>query len=210
MIKFKQKEYTIQEGHYTGTKYIKKIPGTFKVIAKSVLAGLGIGSVVGAVLPEQTVSDGAKKGAKTGFWAGVALKILIDRFHKPMSSIKFQKIDKSIRKELGFKDFAGMIYNDSKEKRDEFSSYFEFNNISLLDFKISAIVLKKKITIYTINLTKEELNKLNESLDYYCYKYYGMEYSSKLLNQKKNSYSISVIFNRKILYRNCSIIKDQN
>ena len=52
MIKFRQKEYTIQEGQYTGPKSIKKIPGTFKVITKSILAGLGIGAGTKALLPE--------------------------------------------------------------------------------------------------------------------------------------------------------------
>ena len=194
MIKYRQKEYTIQEGHYSGPKSIKRIPGAIKVITKSVLAGLGIGTVAGAALPEETAGEGAKKGAKVGFWAGVALKTLINKFHKPMSSVKFEKVDKAIRKEYGFKEFSGMIYGDTKEKRDDFNSHFSFNDLDFLNYKINVLIQKKRITFYTVDLEKKDLDLLNESLNYFCYKYYGMEYSSKLLNEKRNSYSVSIIF----------------
>jgi hypothetical protein len=194
MIKFKQKEYTLQEGHYTGTKSIKKVPGAIKVIFKSVLSGMGIGAGVGAVVPEETVGTGAKKGAKAGFWAGVALKILIDKFHKPMSSVKFQKVDQAIRKEYGIREVSGMIVGDTKEKRDNLNSHFAFNNSEVFKFKINVLILKKRVTLYLADLNKKDLDLLNESLDYYCYKYHGMEYSSKLLNQKRNSYSVTIVF----------------
>lgn len=194
MIKFRQREYTIQEGHYTGPKAIKKIPGTIKVITKSVLAGLGIGAGAKVLLPEDTVGEPIKKGAKAGFWAGVALKMLINNFHKPMSSVKFEKVDKAIRKEYGIKEVSGLIYGDSKEVRDDLNSHFAFNDSNILGYRANLLVQKKKVILYIIDFNKEDLSKLNESLDYYCYKYYGMEYSSKLLNQKRNSYSISIIF----------------
>ena len=65
MINYRQKEYTIQEGHYSGTKSIKRVPGAIKVIAKSVLAGLGIGAGIGTIAEDSTAGEGAKKGAKT-------------------------------------------------------------------------------------------------------------------------------------------------
>ncbi len=188
------KNFSIKEGHYTGEKSIKKIPGTVKVITKSILAGLGIGTAVGAVLPKEDLESGAKEGIKTGFWGGIALKTLINKFHKPMSSIKFQEVDKAIRKEFGIREFSGMIIGDSKENSDDFNSHFSFNNPNFFDFKINVLIQKKKITFYTLDLSKKELDLLNESLDYYCYKYFGMEYSSKLLNEKRNSYSVTVIF----------------
>lgn len=194
MIIFRQKEYSIQEGHYSGSKSIKKIPSAVKVIFKSVLAGLGIGAGVGTLAKESTAGEGAKKGVKTGFWAGVALKILIDKFHKPMSSVKYQKVDKAIRKEYGIREVSGMIVGDTKEKRDELSNHFSFNSPEILQFKVNVSIQKKRITLYTKNFSKDDLKKLNESLDYYCYKYFGMEYSSKLLNEKDNSYSITIIF----------------
>ncbi len=194
MIKFRQKEYTIQEGHYTGTKAIKKIPGALKVITKSVLAGLGIGSGLGVLAEEVSIGEGAEKGMKAGFWAGIALKVLIDRFHKPMSSVKFQKVDKAIRSEYGIKEISGMIVGDSREKRDDLDAHFSFNDSNILDYKINVSIQKKQVTLYTLNLEKKELGELNKSLDYFCYKYHGMEYSSKLINEKKNSYSITITF----------------
>lgn len=194
MIKFKQKEYTIQEGHYTGPKSIKKIPGTVKVVVKSVLAGLGIGAGIGALTESLPTKETAKKGAKAGFWAGIALKILINKFHKPMSSVKFQKVDKAIRKEFGIREVSGMIVNDTKKNRDELNAHFAFNDPEVFGFKINVSIQKKKLTLYTFGLTKDEMKSLNESLDYYCYKYYGMEYSSRMIDHKDNSYSVTIVF----------------
>lgn len=194
MIKFKQKEYTLQEGHYTGTKSIKKVPGALKVIFKSVLSGMGIGAGIGAIVPEETAGKGAKKGAKAGFWAGIALKVLIDKFHKPMSSIKFQKVDRAIRKEYGIREVSGMIVGDTKEKRDDLNAHFAFNNPELFNFRVNVLILKKRLTLYISDFSKNEIDLLNESLDYYCFKYHGMEYSAKLLNQKRNSYSVTIVF----------------
>ena len=194
MIKFRQKEYTIQEGHYTGPKAIKKIPGAVKVITKSILAGLGIGAGAKVLLPEETIDEPVKKGIKAGFWAGVALKMLINNFHKPMSSVKFEKVDKAIRKEYGIKEISGMTYGDSKEVRDDLNSHFSFNDSNILGYKANLLIQKKKVILYIVDFSKEDLAKLGESLDYFCYKYYGMEYSSKLLNHKRNSYSISIVF----------------
>lgn len=194
MIKFRQKEYTIQEGHYTGPKSIKKIPGTVKIIVKSVLAGMGIGAGIGALSEEMSVGETTKKGAKTGFWAGVALKILINKFHKPMSSVKFQKVDKAIRKEFGIREVSGMIVNDTRKNRDELNSHFAFNDPNISDFKVNISIQKKKLTLYTFGLEKNEMKSLNESLDYYCYKYYGMEYSSRMIDHKDNSYSVTIVF----------------
>lgn len=194
MIVFRQKEYTIQEGHYTGPKAIKKIPGAIKVITKSILAGLGIGAGAKVLLSEETVSEPVKKGIKAGFWAGVALKMLINNFHKPMSSVKFEKVDKAIRKEYGIKEISGMTYGDSKEVRDDLNSHFAFNDPNILEYRANLLIQKKKVILYIVDFSKKDLTELDDSLNYYCYKYYGMEYSSKLLNQKRNSYSISIIF----------------
>ena len=194
MINYRQKEYTIQEGHYSGTKSIKRVPGAFKVIAKSILAGLGIGAGVGVLMEDTTVGEGAKKGVKTGFWAGVALKILIDKFHKPMSSVKFQKVDKAIRKEYGIKEVSGMIIGDTKERRDDLNSHFAFNDNNILGFKINVSIQKNKVTLYTRAFEKKDLELLDESLNYFCFKYHGMEYSSKLINERDYSYSITITF----------------
>ena len=50
MKKFKQKEYTIQEGHYTGPKDLEKVPGSLEVIGKATIGGTAAGGVIGGVL----------------------------------------------------------------------------------------------------------------------------------------------------------------
>ena len=53
MIKFRQKNYTIQEGHYTGPKDMDKVPGAIEVVGKSAFGG----SIIG-VLPMFFMSIG--------------------------------------------------------------------------------------------------------------------------------------------------------
>jgi hypothetical protein len=48
--------------------------------------------------------------------------------------------------------------------------------------------------MYTLGLSDQELEKLNNHLDHYCKEYYGMEYTSIPINQKTNSYSVSIVF----------------
>ena len=59
MVKFRQKEYTIQEGHYTGPKDIDKVPGALEVIGKAAGTGGIIGAAVGAILKDSTMIDGS-------------------------------------------------------------------------------------------------------------------------------------------------------
>ena len=59
MIKFKQKEYTIQEGHYTGPKDLDKVPGSLEVIGKATIGGTAAGGVIGGVLKEAGVEGTA-------------------------------------------------------------------------------------------------------------------------------------------------------
>ena len=50
MIKFRQKEYTLQEGHYTGPKDMEDIPGTLEMVGKGTVAGAVTSAVVGKLL----------------------------------------------------------------------------------------------------------------------------------------------------------------
>ena len=49
MIEFRQKDFTIPEGHYTGPKDMDKLPGTIEVIGKSAIGGAIIGGIVGKI-----------------------------------------------------------------------------------------------------------------------------------------------------------------
>lgn len=198
----KRKLFTIQEGHYTGPKDLENgVPGAFGTITKTTLAGVGIGGVAGKII-EDNFKKGAKLGGKAGFIAGILIKLLLNSLHNPMSSVKYQEVDKQIRSNFGITRVSGLTFGDSKENRAKLDESFAFNNRYISDFKIIVAIQNNQVTMYTQNLSDFELKRLSETLDYYCKKYYGMDYNSKLISSRNNSYSISITFT------NYSIIAD--
>ena len=200
MKKFKQKAYTIQEGHYTGPKDLEKVPGTLEVIGKTTLGGAAIGGTLGGILSETGVVkdtgilDGATTGGKTGFWAGVASKFLLNALHKPMKKVEYQEVDKLIRSRFGIYRVSGFTVGDSMVKRKEVEEKFGFNDRNVTDYKISFVIRDNQVTMYTLGISEEVLEKLNKSLDYYCKKFSGMGYTSKPINTKSQSYSVTITF----------------
>ena len=199
MIKFKQKEYTIQEGHYTGPKDLEKVPGTLEVLGKATIGGTAAGGVIGGVLKTagvegSSITEGLVVGGKTGFLAGLVSKFLLNSLHKPMKTVKFQEVDKLLRAKFGIYRISGFTTGDSLEKRKTVDEKFGFNDRRVTDYKISFCIRDNQVTMYTLGISDEELDKLNVSLDYYCKKFSGMSYSSKPINTKTNSYSVSITF----------------
>lgn len=194
MILFRQKNFTIQEGHFTGTKDEDKLPGAIEVIGKSAIGGAIIGAIVGKFNKKSTVKDGAISGAKYGALTGIALKLLINYLHKPMSRVKYQEVDKGIRREYGIYKAGGIIIGDKLDKRASMEERFAFNDRNVCAYKICFAVQDNQVTMYTLGLSDQELEKLNNHLDHYCKEYYGMEYTSIPINQKTNSYSVSIVF----------------
>ncbi len=198
----RRKLFTIQEGHYTGPKDLENgVPGAFGTVTKTTLAGIGIGGVAGKII-EDNFEKGAKIGGKTGFIAGVLIKLLLNSLHNPMSSVKYQEVDKNIRSNFGITRVAGITMGDSRENRAKLDKCFAFNDRYVYDYKIIVAIQNNQVTMYTQNISDFELRRLSETLDYYCKKYYGMNYNSKLINSRNNSYSISITFT------NYSIITD--
>lgn len=198
----RRKLFTIQEGHYTGPKDLENgVPGAFGTVTKTTLAGIGIGGVAGKII-EDNFEKGAKVGGKTGFIAGVLIKLLLNSLHNPMSSVKYQEVDKNIRSNFGISRVAGFTVGDSKENRKKLDSCFAFNDRYLFDYKIIVAIQNNQVTLYTQNISDFELRRLSESLDYYCKKYYGMNYNSKIINSRNNSYGVTITFT------NYSIISD--
>lgn len=197
---FKQKEYTIQEGHYTGPKDMDKLPSTLSVLGKTTLGGSAVGGAIGGILKETGINDetgildGAKKGGKIGFLGGVLTKILLNNLHKPMKTIKYQEVDKLIRREFGIHRISGFTFGDTLEKRRTVDDKFGFNDRNVTNYKISFVISKNRVTMYTLGLTEDELTRLSSSLDYYCKKYFGMEYTSRVINSKTCSYSVNIVF----------------
>lgn len=196
---FKQKVYTIQEGHYTGPKDMESIPGTIEVLAKSTFGGAGAGAIVGKISKELGsenvgIMDGLKTGGKAGFLAGIALKGLLNHLHKPMTKVKFQEVDKMIRKEFGMHRIIGISFGDSRENRRNFDDKFSINDRDITKYKLTFCIQNNQVTMYTYHLTDDELDKINNSLDYYCKKYSGMEYSSRVIGSRTNTYSVNITF----------------
>lgn len=194
MIEFRQKKFTIPEGHYTGPKDQDELPGIFEMVGKSALGGAILGGIVGKIDKNITVSKGAIEGGKYGALAGIVLKLFINHLHKPMSTVKYQEVDKNIRREFGIYRIAGITMGDKIDKRASVDEKFSFNDRNITKYKINISIYKDEVTLYTLNMTDSEIDKLSNILDYYCKKYYGMNYDSFLLNQRVNSYSIRIIF----------------
>ena len=194
MIKFRQKQFTIPEGHYTGPKDMDKVPGAVEIIGKSALAGAGIGGVTGSILKDSSAISGALTGGKYGTIAGVILKFFLNYLHNPMTTVKFQEVDKLIRREFGIYRASGITIGDSLDKRASIDEKFSFNDRDVTSYKLNFSIQDNSITMYTFGMTSKELDKTSETLDYYCKKYTGMEYSSYAINSRNNSYSVSIVF----------------
>ena len=194
MIKFRQKDFTIPEGHYTGPKDQEKLPGAVEIIGKSALIGSLGGAVVGKISKEISTLKGAAEGGKYGALAGIAFKLFLNHLHKPMSTIKYQEVDKNIRREFGIYRIADITVGDKIDKRAKIDEKFGFNDRNVTNYKINISISNNEVTLYTFNMTSDEIDKLSHILDYYCKKYYGMNYNSSLINQKINAYSVNIVF----------------
>lgn len=194
MIRFRQKNYTIPEGHYTGPKDTSKLPGAVELMTKGALGGAAVGGVAGALVEDSSILDGIKKGSGVGAVAGLLAKLLINYSQKPMNSIKYQEVDKAIRRRFGVYRVAGITVGDAIDKRDKIENKFSFNDRDVSSYKINIAICDNKFNLYTFGMTKQELNDTSKILDYYCKKYYGMEYDSKAINPIVNSYSVAIIF----------------
>lgn len=194
MIEFRQKDFTIPEGHYTGPKDQEKLPGAVEIIGKSALIGSLGGAVIGKISKEISTLKGAAEGGKYGALAGIAFKLFLNHLHKPMSTIKYQEVDKNIRREFGIYRIADVTVGDKIDKRAKIEEKFGFNDRNVTNYKINVSISNNEVTLYTFNMTSDEIDKLSHILDYYCKKYYGMNYTSSLINQKINAYSVNIVF----------------
>ena len=193
MIKFKQKDFTIQEGHYTGPKDMDKVPSALEVIGKGTIGGAVIGGIVGKVANDETIK-GMVTGGKWGFLGGLLLKMFINYLHNPMTTIKYQEVDKNIRRQFGVYRASGITVGDTIDKRASIDERFSFNDRNVTLYKINFAVSDNQVTMYTYGLDNTDLENVNKILDYYCKKYFGMEYSSVVINQRLNTYSVAIVF----------------
>ena len=194
MIQFREKKFTLQEGHFTGSKDLSKVPGAVEVIGKSALGGALAGTAVGAILKDSTALEGALEGTKWGALAGVILKFFLNYLHNPMTRVKYQDVDRAIRREFGIYRASGFTVGDTVKKRASLDEKFGFNDRKVTSYKLNFSIQDDQLTMYTYGVTENELEKINNILDYYCKKYSGMSYDSALINQKMNSYAAHIVF----------------
>ena len=194
MIRFRQKDFTIPEGHYTGPKDMDKVPGVLEMVGKSAAGGAGVGAVVGAVMKDSSVLSGALTGAKYGSLTGLILKFFLNYLHNPMTRVKFQDVDRNIRREFGIYRVQGITVGDSVSKRASVDEKFSTNDRNVTNYKINFAIQDNQVTMYTFELTDKELDKTSNILDYYCKKYFGMEYTATVINRKANSYAVTIVF----------------
>lgn len=204
MAKFRQKEYSIKEGHYTGPKDMEKMPSTLSEIAKGAGAGALAGAVIGTVFKGDKEGSlngwsGAKSGAGMGLVASLAIKVLCNIINNPMKSVKFQDVDKQLRQSFGMYRAAGIAIGDSVSSRSSFDEKFSTNDRNVTDYKLTFCISEGKLTMYTFGLSDKELDQVDRILDYYCKTYYGMEYSSSCISQKNNSYAVTIVFTNNIV-----------
>ena len=193
MIKFRQKNFTIQEGHYTGPKDMDKVPSAIEVIGKGTVGGAVVGGVIGKIANDEAMK-GAITGGKLGFLGSLLLKMFINYLHNPMTSVKYREVDRNIRRQFGIYRATGITIGDSVSKRASVDEKFSFNDRNVTSYKVNFAVSDNQVTMYTYSLTQDDLEKINKVLDYYCKKFFGMEYTSAIINQKLNSYAVSIVF----------------
>lgn len=198
MIIFKEKQYTLRDGHYTGPKDLDKVPSTLKVVGGATLAGYGAGVLVDKALGSSDSLDSTSwstRGAELGFIGGVLGKLVLNKMHNPMETIKFNELDRCIRKSFGMYRISGVTVGDSRENRERMKESFVINSKNLTDFKINVSITKGQLVMYTLNLGEKEEEIIEETLDYYCKKYYGMKYTSTPIgNNKKGCWAITITF----------------
>jgi hypothetical protein len=202
MIRFRQKIYSIKDGYYTGPKDVDQVPGAIDLMRKGALGGTILGGVVGKLISknenagfsDESITSGMKTGGAIGLAGGLALKAFLNHLHNPMKEVEYKEVDKHIRREFGVYQVSGLVVGDSISNRATISDKFSFDDRNVTDYKINIAIANNKVILYTFGITDEELKKLDTSLDYYCKKYYGMKYSSKLINPNMNSYSVDITF----------------
>ena len=194
MIKFKKKEFTIPEGYYSGPKDLTKIPGTLEMMGKGSTIGAITGGIAGKFIEDSSIIDGAITGSKIGTLSGIAAKLLLNYIHKPMTKIKYQEVDRNIRRQFGVYQISGFTVGDNITNKGNIRDKFSYNDRNVSDYKINFAIYDNKITMYTFGMTKDELSGVSKILDEYCKKYFAMKYSAKLINQRVNSYAVDIIF----------------
>lgn len=205
MKKFRSKNYTIPEGHYTGPQQATTAS------LKSAALGAGVtGAAINGLRAYLSTDDpdyngmstvqrtavGASKGFLYGALAGILIKGATEYMNKPLSDIEFQKLDKSIRSEFGMYKvpLIGTNIGTSNEKIRDMKDKVVYNSKNITDFKINFGIRRNQIVMYTFGITDSELDELSNALDEIVMTQPNMKYNASLINKSQNSYAVAITF----------------
>lgn len=202
MKKFRSKNYTIPEGHYTGPQQAQ-IDSWTKAAMEGGIIGAGLGGLKEYLVDDDSdnrssvakVMEGAGKGYLLGTLSGLALKGLTEYINKPLKDIEFQKLDRNIRSEFG--SYKIPIINKTigvGEKSAKLSDKVVYNSRNITDYKLNFGIRRNQIVMYTFGITTEELDALSTSLDNFVKDNPNMTYNASLINKSQNSYAVSITF----------------
>lgn len=202
MKKFKLKNYTIPEGHYTGPQQATT-DSWGKALNESGLIGAGLGGLTNYMNDEdagkstvQKVIEGAGKGYLYGLVSGAALKGLTEYIHSPLKDIDFQRLDKNIRAQFGsFKiPFLQKQVDLEEDNPRKLKDKITYNSRNITDYKLNFGIRRNQIVMYTFGVSNDELDKLSQILDDMVMNQPNMNYHSSLINKSQNSYAVAITF----------------
>lgn len=201
MKKFKLKNYTIPEGHYTGPQQATT-DSWGQALNESGLIGAGLGGLTNYLTDDdkgkstvQKVIEGAGEGYLYGLISGAAMKGITEYIHSPLKDIDFQKLDKNIRAHFGsfkipFLQKQVGSGNGQKRLKDK----IVYNSRNITDYKLNFGVRRNQIVMYTFGVTNSELDELSQLLDDMVMNQPNMNYHSSLINKSQNSYAVAITF----------------
>lgn len=204
MIQFFRKNFSIEDGGYSGNKR-RVLSGGY---GSAMLAGGGIGTVIGSITPPGAVV-GATIGAGIGAWFNWLANIADEsKFNTKIStSCNSYKIVKAIEDEYNSydseEDISSTVTTTSDGRKIISTKRKQSNKNPIptrellydIDkdpkkFAISMMQQGSVLVIYLNDLNKMELSIVNEILDSYCFNYKNADYSSHRCG--KNSYVIDL------------------
>jgi len=203
MKKFRSKNYTIPEGHYTGPQQ-----PTTDAWHKAAFMGGAMGAAVNGLRAwvstddddykgmssAQRVMAGASKGFVLGALSGIAVKGITEYINKPLTDIEFQKLDKNIRQEFGMYKIPVIGKTINNEKIKDMREKIVYNSKNITDYKLNFGIRRNQIVMYTFGVTDEELDSLSNALDEKVMTQPNMNYNASLINKSQNSYAVSITF----------------
>lgn len=204
MIKFRQKEFSIQEGGFRGTKVQPKdksyLPGTAAgaiagaVIGKGNIMGIGIGAAVGAFTTWMT--NIARKSIFNSSRVRTDSFTIINYLDRRYSSTTDPDSEEIVTSSREVDPTTGREFNTSRKTTKNINHGPSAAGIVYAidddpkKYALSIYCSGGVLVLYVNNLNARELTGLNEALDSYCSSFKNADYTAAKVG--KNSYEVEV------------------